>query len=124
MTDGENMLERPTSIRVGYRDYRVLQWQSLEAQASRRLGESDHLALLIRLHEGLQPTVAAEVLLHEVLHCCWYIGDLRDADDEERTVSVMANQMTQVWRDNPDFVAFMSQALRTASIPNEEGEGK
>ena len=101
----------PERIRVGYRDYAVVAWDALEAQASCRLGESDHYALIIRVHAGLKPQVAAEVLLHEIMHCCWWAGDIHADDGEERTVTVLATQLTQVWRDNPGFVAFMAGAL-------------
>lgn len=111
---GDPQAQMPERIRVGYRDYAVQHWHSLDAQAHRRLGESDHFTLVIRIHEGLSPPVAAEVLLHEVLHCCWWSGDIHDADDEERTVTVAATQLSQVWRDNPKFVAFMSAALANA----------
>lgn len=101
----------PKSIRVGYRDYAVLDWNAMEASSARRLGEADHHALIIRVRADLPRQVAAEVLLHEILHCCFWSGAIEHRDHEERIVLTLGNQLSQVWRDNPEFVAFMSEAL-------------
>lgn len=105
------MADLPKSIRVGYRDYAVVAWSTLEATAAQRYGETDRITGLIRVRADLNPQMAAEVLLHEVLHCCYEHG-CADGGDEEKIVSLFGYQLTQVWRDNPDFVAFMSESLR------------
>jgi hypothetical protein len=114
----------PKSVRIGYRDYTIENWASNMAAGAHRYGECDKMNGIIRVDTQFGPVKAANTLLHEIMHACCDIGEREDADNEERTVSVLAGTLTQVWRDNPDLVAFMSQALRTASIPNEEGEGK
>ena len=113
-------MKLPATIKVGYRDYTVEAWEPITASANRRLGESDHFGLMIRVRADIPAQIKAEVLLHEILHCAWWVGAVEDKDDEERTVSVVANVMSQVWRDNPEFVAFMSECLST----NHTGETK
>lgn len=107
-------MDLPKSIRVGYRDYAVEPWSSVVASANGRLGECDRLNLIIRIRSDLNPMVTAEVLLHEVIHACYGNGVLEAEDSEERVTESLANQLAQVWRDNPHFVDFMSVALGRA----------
>lgn len=57
------------------------------------------------------PVEAANTLLHEILHACWYTAQIQDEDKEERTITAFANQLTQVWRDNPAVIAWIGGAL-------------
>ena len=115
------MAELPKCIRVGYRDFTVEAWAKAVAEAKQRLGECDGTDGVIRVKVELQPQLEAEVLLHEVLHACYYSGCLDPAADEEKMVNILGNQFTQVWRDNPDFVAFMSESLNPdPPFPSEE----
>lgn len=102
----------PTTIRVGHLDYRVEDWTPSEAYVNGRFGECDKHHLVIRVRADLPAQRKAEVLLHEVLHAAWEMGDLSDGCAEEKVVTVLANQMTQVWRDNPEFVSFMEGSFR------------
>lgn len=102
----------PKSIRVGYRDYAVEGWLPALASANSRLGECDRINLVIRIRDDLKPAVAAEVLLHEVIHAAYHIGALESGDGEERVTETLGNQLAQVWRDNPEFVDFMSESLK------------
>lgn len=100
----------PSSIRVGFRDYRVLDWDPREANVAGRLGECDRQNGVIRVRSDLSAQMRAGVLWHEVLHAVYDMGDLA-ADNEEKVVTIMANQTLQVWRDNPDLVAYISECL-------------
>jgi hypothetical protein len=102
----------PATIRVGYIDFTVINWPYGEASANGSDGECLMHLQIIRVRDDLQPSRKANVLLHEVLHAAYNIGDLTDTSTEEKTVTVLANQMTQVWRDNPEFIAFMEGSLR------------
>ena len=105
------MPELPKSIRVGYRTYAVEDWPAIQASAAARWGECDPTNLVIRVRVDLAQMIRAEVLLHEVLHAAYDMGRLEPGADEEKTVSVLANQLAQVWRDNPDLVSFLSESL-------------
>jgi hypothetical protein len=107
------MAEMPKSIRIGYRDYAVEHWPTNIATASNRLGECDRMNFVIRVREDMNPQLTAEVLLHEVIHAVWEMGCMGDppSGDEERCVNILGNQLTQVWRDNPKFIAFMTESL-------------
>ena len=105
------MADFPTYLRVGPIVYRVVDWDYHAAHSVDRDGECDRANRIIRVREDLNGDDKARILLHEVLHACYSMGDLADGDAEEKVVTVLANQLAQVWRDNPDFVRFMSASL-------------
>lgn len=104
-------MKLPKTIRIGYHDFAIEAWPSAIAQASDRLGECDKLNNIIRVSDNLNDRTAANTLLHEVMHACWYIAGLEANDSEERTVNCLSNQLAQVWRDNPAFVAYLTAGL-------------
>lgn len=115
------MTDLPKSIRVGYRDYSIELWAANHAMSAGRYGECDKANAVIRIDVSYGAVKAASTLLHEVLHACCDVGQREDEDSEERTVSVLSNQLAQVWRDNPDFVAFMSDSLNPPDdFPSEK----
>lgn len=105
------MAELPKSVRVGYRTYRVEEWSPAQATAADAFGECDKVNGIIRIRSDLEQALKAEVLSHEIHHAAYFHGQLEPGDSEERVVSVMAVQMTQVRRDNPDWVAFESASF-------------
>ena len=105
------MTEMPKTIKVGYRDYVVEEWSPRDASAADRSGECDRLNGVIRIRTDVQPQFVAQVLWHEVLHAAYDMGDL-DTSDEEKIVTVLANQTMQIFRDNPDLLAFINGATK------------
>jgi len=101
----------PLHIRVGAIEYRVIDWNYQDAQSAERNGECDRGNRIIRIREDLNDDDKARVLLHEVLHAAYDMGALDDGCTEEKVVTVLANQVTAIWRDNPAFVRFMNAAL-------------
>ena len=110
----------PKSIRGGYRDFTIVEWNSREAVSASRYGECDKMQAIIRVDTQWGQVKAANTLLHEVMHAVYDISKLQDDDKEERIVAAISSQLTQVWRDNPEFVAFMSECLSS----NHTGETK
>lgn len=106
--------ELPQSLRVGYLDYTIEDWKPSEAYVNGRYGECDRHHLVIRVRADLPPTRKAETLLHEVLHAAYDMGHVADKDEEEQTVAVLASQLAQIWRDNPDLIRFLEQTFRPA----------
>lgn len=104
----------PVSVRVGYREYRIVRWDKHDSRAEHQWGQTRHAQLEIRVCEMTlesNPVESANTLLHEILHACWSVGDIDDKDEQEKTVTVLANQLTQVWRDNPSVVAWLDAQL-------------
>ncbi len=84
----------------------------MAASARDVFGECCTSTGIIRVRTDLDPVKLANTLIHEVLHACFYIGDIEDDDKQERTVTILANQLTQVWRDNPELVAWINSRLK------------
>jgi hypothetical protein len=101
----------PKSIRVGYSDFAVCEMSPLAATGKDVFGECDLTMAEIRIRADIGPQKMANTLLHETLHAAYYIGDLGRDDKQERIVTVLANVMSQVWRDNPELVAFINERL-------------
>lgn len=106
------MARLPDTIRVGYLDYTIEAWSAAHATTADRIGECDRQNSIIRVRDDLPPQKTAEVLLHEVLHAAYDMGCV-GGEDEEKTVSIFGRQLTQIWRDNPQFVAFMESTFRS-----------
>lgn len=101
----------PEMLRIGFKDFRVEQWDTSDAAGANRMGECCHLASRIRVDTVHGDTQTANTFIHEVLHACWKHAELDDEDKEERVVSALANQLTQVFRDNPQFTDYLKTAL-------------
>lgn len=101
----------PTTVRIGYRDFAIEEWDTKQANAAGRYGECDKANGVIRVDTSYGPVQAAETLIHEVLHGCFHVAGIDDSDAEERTVTHLSSQLTQVFRDNPDVMAYLRSAL-------------
>jgi hypothetical protein len=104
-------MELPKSVRVGYRDYAVVPWPTREADAAGADGYCDKQFGIIRIREGMDAVETLATLWHELRHAAWSVGCIGDDSNEERVVSILSNVDVQIWRDNPDLVAFLSDAL-------------
>jgi cob(I)alamin adenosyltransferase len=101
----------PTTLRIGYRDFAVEEWDTKQANAAGRYGECDKANAILRIDVTYGPEKAANTLLHEILHACYDISGLTDEDNEERTVTQLSSVMAQVIRDNPHLLAYLGHAL-------------
>ena len=84
---GEVGDEPPQSIRIGYRTYLVEVMSPMIATGKDVYGECDNCNGAIRIRADIDPV------------------------KQERTVAVLANILSQVWRDNPDLVRFFDARL-------------
>ena len=94
------MADMPKSVRVGYATYKIEEWPTELATASERWGECDGMNGIIKLRMDLPAHELANTLLHEILHAVWSVGACDDGD-EEKCVTIIANQLTQIMQDNP-----------------------
>lgn len=117
------MPKLPEKVRVGYRDFAVRPMKPLEATAKDIFGECDLTMAEISIRDDLHPVKAANTLLHEVLHAAFYIGNIdHHGPEQEKIVTVLANMLSQVWRDNPDFVAFIEEGINGAGADRRHNQ--
>jgi hypothetical protein len=93
----------PSLLRVGPFTWKMGTFDNEVREKFMADGLCDMSSLVIGIYEGLVPQRQAEVAFHEILHACWFCGDLGDEAEEEKAVSVLAIQVMQVFRDNPEF---------------------
>lgn len=101
----------PPTVRIGFADYSVIHMHSDEIAKADHYGITDNNGLTIRLDLDGAEARQVNTTIHEVLHGCWDAGDLGDAEPEEKVVAVLANQLCQVFRDNPALIVRMVAAL-------------
>lgn len=101
----------PPFVKVGYRRYKIVEWNPSQAVSADRYGECDHTMHEIRLTLMHGWTKAANTLLHEILHAVWAMQALHDKDEEERYVTSFANGLCSVWSDNPDVIRWIDGGI-------------
>ena len=110
-------MQIPASVKVGWKDFRIVKWHRVGAASASRYGECRHMQGEIAIDEtalegGYGPRKAAHTLLHEILHACYNIAALEDKDDEEKIVSCLSNMLAGAMRDSPEAFAWMLEELR------------
>jgi hypothetical protein len=95
----------PKKVKVGYRTY-LIKPADLGGD---RYGQCDNVKAVIRydpeMHSG--DLEVLNTVVHELLHSCWSVGALEDTDPEEKTVTVLANQLSGLLRDNPALLEWI-----------------
>ena len=101
----------PTSIKIGHTVLKVKRMTDKESHYGEMRGKYEPYKQTILVWEDLLPSDAAETMLHEILHACWRNVSLT-GDVEENAVSVLAEGLAQVIRDNPDVVKCLVKFLK------------
>ncbi|WP_269929964.1 hypothetical protein [Aminobacter sp. HY435] len=110
-------MKMPATVRVGGLDYTIKPWNRMAADNTGAYGMCDRSTLVILIQEGLTPQWEAHVLVHEVLHAAYAAAGMTAIHEhvsEERLVGALSYQLIQVWRDNPDLVAYIEAVFRPA----------
>jgi hypothetical protein len=105
---------------MGYMDVTV-RW--LDDKAWKEAGLADNeggqfdgagATISVRLAEGQHDIHLREILLHEVLHACYYVSGISVNDDprvvpdiEEFTVARVSPVLLEILRDNPALSKFL-----------------
>ena len=98
------------TVKIGYRSFSIEPFPN--GFCDKLDGQTDFENLTVRLNAGSLPPVKSCTLLHEILHVIWDDASLKDEDGEERVITALANGLSQVIRDNPDVIKFITQGLK------------
>lgn len=101
----------PANLRIGWRDYTIVPWTHKDARDRQRYAEHDGAGWEIRIDVSYKPVEIINGLIHEMLHALYAVQSIYDADDEERTVTGLANGLSAVWRDNPALFAWINRTM-------------
>lgn len=88
----------PNQIKIGWKTYVVLVKPTALNSGEELFGQIDYAASTITLREGNTQAQSECTLIHEMLHG---ISDMYGLDLEEKTVTVLANALYAVIKDNP-----------------------
>ncbi len=100
----------PKSVRVGPHDIKITILPA--ADMADDFGTIEMANLEMRLCDQYAAgSMAVDTVLHEVLHAIWHVS-LKETQAEEAIVSTISSQLTQVIRDNPEFVKWMQQTVK------------
>lgn len=98
-------------MRVGAFDFLIIDWDSPSANAERSFGVCIPGNQTIKVDSSVHPMKVADTLIHEINHAIWWAYNMYDEDKQERTVATMATAWTQIYRDNPEILAFIQQQV-------------
>lgn len=102
----------PKKLRISAYDFRVDLWDAPQAQNAHRYGECSSIEQRITIQAEFATLVKMiDTLLHEIGHALYWAYGVEDDDKEERIVSAMGTAWTQLWRDNPALLDWLSAAM-------------
>jgi hypothetical protein len=102
----------PVRVTIGFAEYSVRLMTAEEAAESDHYGVTDVDQLEIRMNGSVPSHRLIYVLLHEMMHGAWDMGDLNDVEGEEKAVTVLSLQLCQMLRDNADLFQRMIAELQ------------
>lgn len=105
------MADFPTSVRIGYHDFTIENWDASRAALASRYGECDHLSKTIRVSRAHGDRKSAETLVHEMLHAIFAEWVIEHDDKEERIVSTLAGAICAAWRQNPEAFEWIREQV-------------
>lgn len=104
----------PTTVKVGPLVYDV----KFNSDYVRKLGingangESDLENLVITIGEHLNPQVQKQIMVHEILHCCFQAANtsfqVTKHSSEETIVSCLESPLLEVLKDNPQLLKWVT----------------
>lgn len=106
----------PKKIKVGWRDYTIVEIDERTASQDGIYGQTRHITCEIRLQtRGCASRQIAHSLLHEILHTCARLfnatAEVPDQRREEHIVTTLSDGLSGVWRDNPEAFAYIHYHL-------------
>lgn len=100
----------PTTVKVGPLVYAV-KFDTAYVQKIGANGESDLENLVITIGPHLHLMVQKQVMVHEILHCCFQAADtsfqVTKHTTEEGVVSRLESPLLEVFRDNPQLMKWV-----------------
>ena len=108
------MLGLPKKIKVAAFDIDIRLVGHEEMASRGEWGNFQAYAYLINIDSSIPSNYKlVDTLLHEIGHALYWAYGIEDYDKEERIVRTFATGWTQVYRDNPELVAFIVKTLNS-----------
>ena len=96
------------AVDLGYRRVPVVE-MPLDQLEGGKLGVYQPVSGEIWVAAQMPAIETYHTIWHELLHLLFHAGGLRDDDDEERTVSALANGLVELFVRNPDLPRLLNE---------------
>lgn len=103
----KSIVVRPNVVTVASVPFRVL---TKDVGDTMHMGQSDIALAELVIDSRMPEEVQAQTLLHELVHVWLRSHNLKDSNDNEVLVNVIANSMFDTMRQNPHLVAWIMGA--------------
>lgn len=99
-------------IKIGYSDYKIIDNDDADSD-----GQFNHVEKTIKITPTLSSSDRLNILLHETLHGVWFhwgVGEtIKAKNAEEAIITSIANGLTTVIRDNPEFLPNLNELAQS-----------
>ncbi len=105
----------PKRVKVGCRDYRLVEMSTAESDGLETNGECRHAVMEIAVVEGLSAPRKAKVLLHEILPGIWIQWEMRHLKNRQEAIAIVSalnSGLCAVIRNNPGLMKRIEKGLR------------
>ena len=103
----------PTSIKIGYRDYKLEEWKQTVATANEAQGQFFQKEGIIGYVADVKGVSHANTILHEILHAIIYQWNIDlEEKEEEKLVNGIANGLTTVFVDNSELMDYLKTKIK------------
>ena len=110
-------------IKIGYSDYKIIDNDDKKLD-----GQFIHTDKTITITPSLSSSDRLNILLHETLHGVWFhwgVGEtVRAKNAEEAIITSIANGLTNVIRDNPEFLPNLNELAQSKDWNDQTGNSR
>lgn len=116
MTPKQLAASLPKKLTIGPYPYRIEfadEWLMFEGSKKWGLCSFDTCIISIT-NPSLFPSTEmfVGVVIHEILHAMWSVGNIPDRTKEEPAVLALETQLVQLFKNNPTFIAWVTKGLK------------
>jgi|TARA_R110000787_G_scaffold267595_1_gene373957 hypothetical protein len=104
-------MKPPKKIKVGAYKFKVVTWDRPMCHDKDAFGQFLPRQGQIALAPDLYPALLLDTLIHEINHAIYFVYNIHDKDEEERTVHTISSGWTQVFMDNPKLLNFIQNIV-------------
>lgn len=101
----------PKTVRIGPHDIKFSEMSKSDADKLYGLFVPTEKAIKLN-NEYCTGSEAVETVLHEMIHAIFNVSKLEAKHGEERIAGTVGVYLAQVFRDNPELIAWMQQTVK------------
>ncbi len=113
-------MKKMKKIKIGYSDYKIID----NDDANNSDGQFSHGDKTIKITSTLSSSDRLNTLLHETLHGVWLHWGMDETTNSENTeeavITSIANGLTTVIRDNPNFLLNLTKLAQSKEWDDQD----